>query len=847
MRRSALLGLLLTLGHPAWGSAPAVFHTPNYQAPVAAGPDQLLVIGGDGFEPGDQVVYQLIPKPDALAQRPSRVPRESVRESGTAQVIRIGDFSQSITVRMPSVLASDEEYRLWVVNAAGQWSVPFTINDPRPIWFSPAYVRATTDMALLARRLRIVGRNLQPAGPDSRLHVRLAGPRSYLFDTQPDSDDRQTREFVAESKLPPDIVPGEYTVSVSRSGDRWIDVPDQKLTVRPDVAQLPRFSIDAPELGSCHPDDGRDDSPCINAAIAAARQAGGGVVWVPAGTWDIAPPEPTGEALFVVPRSVWLDGVNSTVVRHEDPRDRGRRPLFLLEGNTRVTGLGFVDERRFRAFDSTRAVIQLGHYGSSDVVRDVTITGNTFRHVGLAIADAGIPIEELFVTHNELGGFTRDLDLVGANNSRARLFRLEDSVIRHNRFVPGSYLDLSVAQGVIASEIGASRRVDVSRNEVDGASAQELQDARDQPGFRAAFFWDLHDSGEMLLVDRNRIACSGDKAGDGEAIALDDNGDTLGYDRPTAVSASDLHSVAAEGPLDAPPSQWTGGPDSYFVGHWIVVVDGPGMGQARRIRRYRTRGTTTDFEVAPDWDVAPAVGKARIIVTRQYWQTYIVGNEVIQSQPTCRKSNLTGPKGGEINVWSTSADSVVAGNRQQDTSGIGFKLKHSVPGPACPRCDTAFAAQLALEVRHNQIHGEYDWSSDCSLSGIHATYGASPTPEAPPTVMSYGVALTDNLIDHADGLRSGGIEIVPTWYAGPESPRRPLIENLIISHNTLRDIEGPAPARAKCRYGQTSRTAIRIEGGGMVVGTILDANAFERVSTPITDGGSKTIRLGASR
>jgi hypothetical protein len=842
MRWWAALGLILTVSHPAWGSAPAVFHTRNYQAPVSAGPGQLLVIGGSGFAAGDRVVYQLTTQ----AERPARIPSESVRESGTAQVVRIADLSQSITVRMPAVLAAGEEYRLWVVSAAGEWSAPITVNDPRPIWFSPAHVHATTDLAGLARRLRIVGRNLQPAGSESRLHVRLAGPRSYSFDTEPDCDDQETREFVAESKLPPAIVPGEYTVSVSRSGDRWVDVPDRKLTVRPDGAQPRRFSIDAPELGSCHPDDGRDDSPCINAAITAAREAGGGVVRVPAGTWDIAPAQPTGEALFVVPRAVRLEGVDSTLLRHEDPRDRGRRPWFLLEGSTRVTGLKFVDERQFRAFDSTRAVIQLGHYGSGDVVRDVTITGNTFRHVGLAIADAGIPIEELVVTHNELGGFTHGLDLVGSNNSRARLFRLEDSVIRHNRFVPGSYLDLSVSQGVIASEIGASRRVDVSRNEVDGTSAQELQDAHDQPGFRAAFFWELHDSAEMLLIDRNRIACPGDKAGDGEAIALDDNGDTLGYDRPTAVGAADLHSVHVEGPLDAPPSQWTGGADSYFVGHWIVIVDGPGMGQARKIQRYRTHGTTTDFEVAPDWDVAPVARTSRLIVTRQYWQTYIVGNEIIQSQPTCRKSNLTGPKGGEINIWSTSADSLVAGNRQADTSGIGFKLKHSVPGPACPRCEVSFAAQLALEVRHNQIHGEYDWTSDCSLSGIHATFAASPTPDAPPTTMSYAVAVTDNRVDHADGLRGGAIEIVSTWYAGPASLRRPLIENLIISHNELTEIEGPAPARANCHYGQSSRAAIRIEGGRMVVGTILDANVFERVSTPITDGGSKTLRLGDS-
>jgi hypothetical protein len=833
--------------------APVLLHARNFQAPVAAGPDQLLFLGGEGFRSGDQVVYKLLNEGDAIPGRLRNVPAQSTRDLGKARIVRTADPPHSITILLPPVLAADEVYGLWVVNAADEWSSPITVNDPRPVWFSPSYLYSTVDIAGLGRRLRIVGRNLQPAGvPRRPLRVRLAGPQTYMLETD-SHNDTGSDEYVAESTLPPKMLPGRYTVAVSRAGRQWAEVTDSDLTILADPVLPQRYAIDSPRFGACRPDDGRDDSACLSAAITAAGQAGGGVVLIPPGTWDLYPPDPRGESQFVLTRHVWMQGAgpaHSSVVRHTDTRDVLRSSLLLLEGDNQVTGLKFVDERHFDTFEGSRAVIQLGHHADAqtdtgEAIRDIVISNNVFRHVGAAVADAGVPIERLFMTSNDFGGFSRGIYLVGDNNSRARLFRIEDAVIRRNRFVPGSYLDLSVRQGVIASELGAARRVDFSLNRVDGASSEDLQDVHDQPGFRAGFFWDLHDSGEMLLLERNRIACSGDKDGDGEAISLDDNGGTYGYDRAVSVGAAGPRSVTLQGPLLPPPSQWTGGADSYFVGHWIVVTGGPGMGQARKIRRYHAEpgGQSTLFEIWPDWDIVPQPGTTRAIVNRQYWQTYIVGNEVTHSQPTCRKSNLNWAKGGEINIYSSSSDSVIADNRQFDTNGIGFELKHSVNAASCPKCGTVFAAQTALEIRRNLVSGEYDWNSDCSISGIHAYYGASPTPEAPPLVMSYGIMVSDNVVEHSDGLRGGGISLVPTWYTGPEPRKAALIDNVILSRNTIRDIQGPPPLRTPCRYGQTDRSAIRIEGGAVVTGTVLHGNICERSSIRLFDAGLRTARL----
>jgi hypothetical protein len=849
-----------TLHLSAIAAAPVVFHTPHFESPVRGGPDDLLFLGGSGFHADDRVVYQAVSEGGQPGAHPAAVPAQSTRELGTASVVKVGDPPYSLTILLPQVLAPDTVYRLWVVNAASEWSVPFTINDPRPLWVSPAYVYATADFAQLGRRVRVIGRNLEPVGTKQSVWIRLKGPQTYLLNVHEAADPgRASLAYVAEASLPQRVAPGTYTVSVSRNGQAWAQLPEQKLTVLPDPLPLAHFNIGDPRFGSCRADDNADDSGCLTKAIAAAQQAGGGTVDIPAGTWDLYSTAPRAEADFVLTDKVNIEGAGSnktTLARRVSPQNPSSIPLLLLEGNNSVAQLKFVDEQRFTAFETKRAVIKLGHRWDDPRIRDgkvpgvvrrVVIAANLFRQVNIAVIDDGLPIEQLFVTHNDFGGYARGLELPGMSHSSRGLYRIEDTVIRWNRFVPGSYMDVSIGQGVLATGLGASRRVDFSSNDADGTSTEALQDPADQHGWRAAFFWNMNDSGEMLLLADNRISCPGDKAGDGEAIAFDANGDTFGYEQAAQVTATAARSITLRGNLLAPPSQWGGGSDSYYVGHWIQVVEGPGLGQTRRIQRYHSDadGQSVVFQVYPAWDVAPVAGQTRIVVARQFWQTYVVGNEITQAAPPCRKSNLSGPRGGEITMWAPSADSVIDANRLFDTSGLGFTQGYSARAPSCPTCSSHSAVQTALEIRGNQVRGEYDWSSSCSLSGIHGTYGASPTPEAPPPIVSFGVQVTRNVIEHSDGLHGGAIDIVPTWHRGPEPVRWPLIDNLILAHNIIRDIEGPAPREA-CHYAQNGRVGIRIEGGADVIGTVLYKNSCERVGTALVDGGVGTTRICAT-
>lgn len=852
---------LACLAHGIAAAAPPVlFHTPHFESPVRGGPDDLLFLGGTGFHADDRVVYQAVRQDTADSPHPASVPTSSTAELGTASVLAVGGQQYSITIRLPEAIAPDRVYRIWVVNAESEWSAPFTINDPRPLWVSPAYAYATSDFAALGRRIRIVGRNLEPVGANQTLKVKLQGPRTYSLNSiEVAAPHPASLAYVAEVPLPQRLVPGTYTVSVSRSGAQWTDVPEQKLTILADPAAQPRFNIGDARFGSCRADDDSDDSGCLAKAIEAARHAGGGTIEVPPGTWDLYPTS-SAEAEFTLTGHVHLEGAGAdktTLRRRTSPADHSSSVLLLLEGDNSVTRVKFVDDRHFTSFEDSRAIIELGHRWEDPairagklpgVVRNVIISDNVFRRVGMAVIDAGLPIEQLFITRNDFGGYARGLELPGMSHSFKKLYRIEDAVIRGNRFVPGSYIDVKVGQGVIATGLGASRRVDFSANNADGASIEGLQDPADPRGWRAAFFWNMFDSGEMLLLADNRITCPGDKAGDGEAIAFDGNGDTFGYNQAARITASTADAVTVSGELQPQPAQWEGGEDSYYVGHWIQVVAGPGLGQTRRIRRYHFDAATQSavFEVSPSWDVLPAAGQTRIVVARQFWQTYVVGNEITQSAPTCKKTNPSGPLGGEITMWAPSADSVIDGNRQFDTSGLGFTQGYSVKTPSCPTCDNHSAVQSALEIRGNLLRGEYDWSSDCSRSGIHGTFGASPTPEAPPPTVSFGVQISHNTIEHADGLGGGAIDIVPSWHTGPEPHRWTFIDSIVMSHNVIRDLEGPAPAN-HCHYGQRGRTGIHIEGAGDVTGTVLYKNSCQRVGTPLADSGTKTLRVCDAR
>jgi hypothetical protein len=839
-----------------WAAAPVLYSQPAYQSPVRGEPDDLLLLAGHGFQADDVVVYRSIANSTAPLRSPDSMPSTSTADSGIVDIVSTANLPYSLTLRLPGEMRSGQTYALWVRTATGEWSDAVQINDARPYWLSPAYVHETQGVASLPRYLKVIGRNLQPAS-GATTRIRLTGPQTLVLDANasPDSSDSVLSQYAAIAALPKRLPIGAYRVEVSRDGASWVALKDQMLEVRADAVDRTEFSPGDAAYGACRPDDDRDDATCLVRAVAAANKAGGGVVVLGPGTWLLSSMDSLGVDGIVVPVGVGLRGAGTgkTILARRPDVDRTLpSATFTLLGSNVVQDIAFRDLRPHQPTTLPQPFIRLGtargvsSAGASPVpaVSDVVITHNLFDRVYVGIGDGGASVRRLFVTYNEFGAYVAALRLAGNIFDVHGTFRIDDTIVAHNLFKPGSYLDIPARQGSLASELGAGYRVDFSNNIADGASTDYLDSPRDAPGWRAGFFWHMNGNQEMLLVAQNDISCSGDKVGDGEAIAYDNNGNTFAFGAAMKVLASTVDSVTVAGPLQNTQHDRAIAVDSYYVGHWIQVGEGPGVGQVRRIESYRIESRTGEvtFKVAPAWDVPPAARISRISAGREFRQVYTIANTIDHRQPLCAKSNRSNRKGGGIVVFAQTTDSAIEGNRQFDADGILLQASYNARDVACPKCFSETYFLNFIDVRRNVIDGEYDWNDDCSSSGIFGSLAIAPTPGSPPPVMGYGLMISGNSIRGADGYRGGAIAFAPTWFQGPPPHRWPVVNNLLIDHNTITGMLGGA---AKvCGQGRPrARTGISLDGSALVSRTVLYANSCADASQRLAAGWQDVTRV----
>lgn len=854
-----ILAMLMLFGScAAVASPPQLYRQSAYESPIGGIPDDLVLLAGYGFSPDDTVVYRAHRDTTEELPTPTLVPPQSSANFGVMPIVSAADVPYSLTIKLPPEISPGQPYTLWVRNARGEWSKGVEINDARPLWISPAYVYATGMPAALAREIKVVGRNLRPS-PGHLTQIRLTGPQRFTGTAI--SEDRSSggsTDYVARMALPEHLAPGRYRVLVNREGSSWVAVAGQSLEVRPDPAVVAVFSVSDARFGGCRPDDGADDTACIVRAIAAAGREGGGTVSLGPGTWDLIDGSQPGLAAhegMVVPAGVRLRGAGSALTRlqrHAQWNAQAATAAFTLAGHNLVTGFTFADLQIYQPGIHAAPFLQVGeawHHaapgtaGDDHAAEDVVITHNTFDKPDVAIGVGGIPIDRLFVTYNVFGAYNSALELSGDWHNTDQPYRLDDSVIAHNVFKPGSKLDLVNRTGTIAGEIGAGHRLDFSGNEADGASTDFLYSPGDAKGWRAGFFWNPTGNSEEILVSDNALTCTGDKIGDGEAIEFDSNTNAFAFAKAAMAVGATPHGVTVSEPLASRQHGLDVDVSSYYIGQWVQIVSGVGLGQVRKIIGYSTDPSThlTRIEVAPAWDVLPKAGDTRMAIGREYWQVYVVNNHVDNRRPLCQKSNRSRRAAGTIGVWGTSADTVIAGNHQYDSDGIAVEQVYSTAEHPCADCTMTGYFNFFLDIRNNVIDGEYDWTSDCSHSGIQIGVAATPWEGRPPPTVGFGVSVSHNDIRHADAENGGAIAQSNIWWVGPEPHRWPLSDGMLIHHNSISDIDG-ARALAQCGKSQ-ARVGVAFPDAAIAWRTVLYANSCKNVSTPIGDGGIDTVSV----
>lgn len=788
-------------------ASPTLYSASAYEEPDRIEPGGLLMLAGEGLQRGARVVYQREDDETANGDHPATLPGKSTLSMGFAPVISDGNAPNVLTVRIPADIDTGRPYRLWVVVGKNDWSNSIEVGDARPLWFTPSYLYQSLPLPGMARSLRVVGRNLGVI-PGRHSFVRLTGPRDYRLGIR-DEPGRSTESYVAEVGLPQRLVSGTYQVGFSNDGEHWRWIAGQRLTIRDDPLPPRLFSVASSNYGHCIPD--HEVGRCVLLALAAAAEHGGGSVFFPPGHWLLSPDAGPGNELIdgiVVPAGVNLQGAGAarTVIeRTASWKSTARPPAFTLMSRNRVDGLSFRDLAHYTpaSKDFTGPFLKLGQSVDRAVlhdpnglasVTDVEITHNRFENSVIGIGSGGLPIHQLLIANNDFRAYDVGLLLQANPLNFHYQFQLTDAVVRNNRFEPGAYLDLDRDTGSTASQIGASRRLDFSKNSADGRPDRTTAQGAVE-GWRAAFFWNLSGPGEELLISANMILCPGDRIGDGEAIALDNNGNTFGLNEAQPALEASTRTVSVRGPLlkqqfdrDVPAS-------TYYVGRWIQVASGPGLGQTRLITGYHERPGSVEFSVAPAWDVVPT-RQSRVLIGREFWQTYLLANTVDQRRPPCLKSNRTRQAGGEISIWAQTAEMVIAGNQLFDTDGI---LVHDDYSPS------ASFLNYFDQIRDNLVTGAYRNAPRCSSSGIAIDMTA--TGSSPPPTLNYGLIIADNRIEGAFNQVTGGAIAMPLSGAtGPAPGNWPLIVNPLIFGNRVTNESRRADsciARADIAFPQT--------------------------------------------
>jgi len=607
----------------------------------------------------------------------------------------------------------------WVKNEAG-WSAPWRITSAQPWWVSP-------NAASPGGTVRIFGRTL-----DARL-VAIKACRDGQVTPLTDFQRGQHPLYEVRAKLPDDLVPGDYELFVHNgsAGEAGWGGP-----IRIQIAPLPEpvtrfFDVrDFGAKGNGH----ADDTTSLRQALIQAGEAGGGTVHLPPGLYAIS-------ATLWTPPGVTLQGAggqNSVlIVRDERPmrwdvpaaiarempghfrarqQDGGLGAMVWMQDRSRVADLGLVDgpgtlQPIFGSRDACR--IERCHIRATHSTQPAVMV--EWRSDGFVLKDSVIESASggVFLVHGPhtqalvSGNTIRNLHPGQANNLFIRAF--VHSIIEYNVIQDGDRnwcSQTGYTSGYHSILLGNRWLNNVPRR---------------------------HNSGENMY----------------EAGGATWHG-------PVASAGADRLAVAG--------SPWA---DQNLVNEYVLILDGRGLGQYRRVIANDANTLTVD----PPWDIVPAgTGAESADTTREQQnvpdpshggpgrETYaMVGRAYVETlwidNDEENTANWTG-------FWGNNFGHVVDSHSLRN--GAGFYLwawKSDAPSPV------AFCDLIGVRIMGR---------GNVSLLG--------------PLVFGNTVRFSE-----VTGFRYGpGFHIQPTWLQGMEPQQRAAVDLLPI-RQTMAGVPETAP------------------------------------------------------
>ncbi|WP_181592486.1 glycosyl hydrolase family 28-related protein [Paenibacillus sp. YN15] len=609
----------LTVRDKAWESAPVILRSSD-----GVKPGDLFSISGHGMQAGEEGQLQIAAEPWGTA---GQLPSE---QALLLDIVQQDDLREQFLQTLLPESAAPGVYRLWVKNGYG-WSPPVELNAPRPLFISEYEV-------FEGLFIDLSGRNLMAAefGVSGVTKVRLANGAGAAWDVQITEQSPYSLRFGISSGVPL----GTYHVEVSNDGGlTWHGLQSgQELTVLPKgedplglgVAWAANFNwsqqFNATDYGAVA-DDGEDDTDAIAAAIQAAKQAGGGVVRFPTGSFHAT--------VIQMPSRIVLMGAGAeeTLLYHIG----GKQNFIQAAGDGKTEGRTGIARLGIRAADENMypdAFIWLGQdWGSA--VNDLSL--RTASEIFAFETSLEYPVLEPVDTAGG-SGRGQGMLVVGKErflykNNRAVGWAAQYNRIYINQYAlsSGNYAEYSFSQMPITGDYTFIRDNEfVIRGEADV---------------------EVHGIGvkSNSHVENNIVRTTGKDQkttyhNDGESIFLEMPGAYFATGNVLGATANSI-ALAPVQPLPLPITLRNGRLA-------VIIVDGTGLGQYRNVEF--AGGTTYALEQA--WDVIPdSTSKFSLIAPNDNVTIY-------------RNQTIDGQRG--IWLYGNVLDAAVADNKLVNTDGI---------------------------------------------------------------------------------------------------------------------------------------------------------------------------------
>lgn len=211
------------------------------------------------------------------------------------EILQYDLYGTYINVKVPEDMPAGI-YDIWVATVAGQISAPngrdSKLNMPRLYWINE--ISAFEGLTIRAIGINFMAEEFGLEGADTLVRLTNAKGESYLMPVV------DVNPYMVEFMIN-DIPVGTYDVQVSPDGVHWSNTPwDQQLEIvlvgngdplGLGVAWANKFNytrvFDVTDYGAISDDD-KDDTYAFWIAIQSASNSGGGIIYVPAGVFEVA-------------------------------------------------------------------------------------------------------------------------------------------------------------------------------------------------------------------------------------------------------------------------------------------------------------------------------------------------------------------------------------------------------------------------------------------------------------------------------------------------------------------------------------------------------------------------------